>query len=1184
MFKDIFKYELKYSFGIVSTHIFFGVMFLLAFLATIGAGGTFSGVNISFGGATSAKIFVNSPYYMHQLMSILAYVGIIFVAAIAARIINRDYEFGTNQWFYSLPLKKSGFILGRFTAGLTVLLYIFSAAPIGMYLGSIMPFVNPDRFCPNELINYLYPFLTSVLPYSVMTLSLLLGLSLYFKNTLTLMIGTIILLMAYPIIINMPIGLDAKYWVAIFDPVSLYTLDYYTKYLTIAEKNSELLPIAGVYLYNRIFVLGLTAALFAFAYRKFDFGLIQNSSKLKPEAPESARKQTSLPSPVVKSGSTADIRKYFSLTMNNFLYIIKSGPFLGIFIFWILQTVMNSFYIGMRYETSVYLVTNTVAQFLYENMIVFAIAIVTIYSGEVIWRERDKKFDGFFNALPVSTNIIFAAKLSSILFLIYFMMASNIVFGVLIQLFHGYYNFELGLYFKYFMIFGPVFLILIALLSFVIHIIVNNKYLGYMLVLLYYISHMFLSALDFSHPLYNYAAVNFTYSDLNGFGYIGKFVVLSIYWLIFIRILLLAAKFFWVRGNETGFVQRLRIFRSNLDRKTLATFTALGLCFACVGSYIFYNENILNKYETNSDQEKNTVQYEKDYKKYERSAQLKIMETKVNVDIYPQERNIYCSGLYKMKNLTDSVITDIHVISARTQDYKYSFSTGAIMIDSCKYTSYNIYKLNSPVFPGDSIEMTFEMKHLTKGFKGGGASFNGTFINNFDYFPMIGYSKDNEISDIHKRKKYGLPPKERMASINDQFERKRNYVGNANWMKFEAVVSTSSDQVAIAPGRLVKEWKDSGRNYYHYKADADIMNFFCINSGRYEIKKDSWNGIELEIYYHKPHNMNIDHMIKFMKTSLEVYTKEFGPYQFQNLRIIEFPYGGFAQSFATTIPYSENLGFIIDYKSKSEQGVDYLAYITAHEIAHQWWAHQVCSANVKGATLLTEVLSQYSSYIVLKQTNSPEEVRTFTKYALDSYLKGRSREAKKELPLLYNEDQGYIHYDKGLVVFAAFEDYLGQDSLNSALKKLVSDLKFKSDPYPVSTDILPYLNAITPDSLKYIIDDMLGKIVLYDNKAVKAEYTKADNGRYSTVFEVISNKFEADSLGTENKVRMNDYINIGILDKDDEPVFMKKYKIDSDTISFVIETDSLPVKAGIDPYALLIDRDIKDNVIDIVKK
>jgi ABC-2 type transport system permease protein len=171
---------------------------------------------------------------------------------------------------------------------------------------------------------------------------------------------------------------------------------------------------------------------------------------------------------------------------------------------------------------------------------------------------------------------------------------------------------------------------------------------------------------------------------------------------------------------------------------------------------------------------------------------------------------------------------------------------------------------------------------------------------------------------------------------------------------------------------------------------------------------------------------------------------------------------------------------------------------------------------------------------VLKDTNDPKEVRTFVKYSLDSYLKGRSREDKKELPILYNENQGYIHYDKGLVVFAAFEDYIGKDSLNSALKKLTSDWKFKSDPYPVSTDILPYLNAVTPDSLKYMLDDMLGKIIVYDNKAVSAQTLKTDDGKFLTELKIISNKFEADSLGNETKVKMNDYFNIGLLDKDDE--------------------------------------------------
>jgi ABC-2 type transport system permease protein len=105
----------------------------------------------------------------------------------------------------------------------------------------------------------------------------------------------------------------------------------------------------------------------------------------------------------------------------------------------------------------------------------------------------------------------------------------------------------------------------------------------------------------------------------------------------------------------------MKIFRSNLNGKALATFTALALCFAGMGSYIFYNENVLNKYETNADQEKNSVQYEKDYKKYERAAQPRITDTKVQVDIYPEEREVYVLRNLFTEELTDSVITNIHV-------------------------------------------------------------------------------------------------------------------------------------------------------------------------------------------------------------------------------------------------------------------------------------------------------------------------------------------------------------------------------------------------------------------------------------------------------------------------------------------------------------------------------------------
>src|SRR3546814_7935137 len=94
-------------------------------------------------------------------------------------------------------------------------------------------------------------------------------------------------------------------------------------------------------------------------------------------------------------------------------------------------------------------------------------------------------------------------------------------------------------------------------------------------------------------------------------------------------------------------------------------------------------------------------------------------------------------------------------------------------------------------------------------------------------------------------------------------------------------------------------------------------------------------------------------MIESAKKSLDYYTREFSPYQFRQLRILEFPgYSTFAQAFAGTVPYSESIGFIADLRD--EETIDYVFYVTAPEVAHQWWAHQVVGANVQGATLLSE--------------------------------------------------------------------------------------------------------------------------------------------------------------------------------------------------------------------------------------
>ena len=70
--------------------------------------------------------------------------------------------------------------------------------------------------------------------------------------------------------------------------------------------------------------------------------------------------------------------------------------------------------------------------------------------------------------------------------------------------------------------------------------------------------------------------------------------------------------------------------------------------------------------------------------------------------------------------------------------------------------------------------------------------------------------------------------------------------------------------------------------------------------------------------------------------------------------------------------------------------------VIAHEIAHQWWAHQLVGANMQGATLLSESFVEYSSLMTMKSiAKTPMAMREFIKYDHDRYLRGRSGRLKR---------------------------------------------------------------------------------------------------------------------------------------------------------------------------------------------
>lgn len=372
--------------------------------------------------------------------------------------------------------------------------------------------------------------------------------------------------------------------------------------------------------------------------------------------------------------------------------------------------------------------------------------------------------------------------------------------------------------------------------------------------------------------------------------------------------------------------------------------------------------------------------------------------------------------------------------------------------------------------------------------------------------------------------------------------------------------------------------------------------FFNLVSARYQVSKDVWKGengkeINIEIFHHPTHTYNVDRFIGSVKASMDYFNKYFTPYQYRQMRILEFPrYAGFAQSFPNTVPYSESFGWVGDFSDPNK--TDYCFYVTAHEVAHQWWGHQVTPSNTRGANQLSESLAEYSALMVLKKEYGEETMQKFLKYSLDQYLNGRAFESKFEETLMQNDRRAYVWYQKGSLIMYALADYIGEENLNRGLRNFLDSAAFRQKaPFATTSEFLPYLEAVTPDSLKYFLEDGWKKIALYENRITKASYQKIKDDEYKVKMTVNSKKLYYDGLGKETgKGEGKDYIEIGIFTEDGKnkkgmttktPLYLKKHWLGEGEHTLEFTVKGKPLKAGIDPYNKLIDRIPDDNVMSV---
>jgi ABC-2 type transport system permease protein len=1211
MFKEIFSFELKLWLKRPGIYIYFLLFFLISFLLGAAASGMFSGV------VNDTNTHLNSSLMIAELLAsfssdyLLGLITILVCVALTAGCVQKDFQYNCFSFYFTKPFSKISYLGGRFSASLLLTILV----NVGLILGLVTAFrIAPNengQFGPHTFGNYFMPFMIFTVPNIIIIASVFFSMVTWTRNMTSGYVGSLVFLVIAGIARTITSDIDNKTISGIIDPFGQQALHHATEYWTPSESNTRMVQCTGYIFMNRMLWLLISAVLLLITYKKFSFNQFLNPvSIFKRKSAE----RKSQPSKLIQSiGQLPKVSQAFNakfmreqiwfLTKFEFAKISRSIFFYVILILCVLFTVLVNQFSGVLYGTETWPLTYMQIDTASGLFTFFLLILIIFYSGVVVWRERDCKVDELVGASPVSNLVLFGSKFISLLFLCLSLFFACMITCIAIQTYEGYHNYELGLYIKELFVLKIFSLIVIVALAMSLQVFFKNRYVGFFVMVLIMMGiPAILNAISYKNDMlqFNSSGAQMQYSDMNGAGHtLGTFFVYKTYWIGLMLIFSVFSVAMYQRGKEQGFKTRFKqgLKKFKLSYK-LTLFVGMFM-FIGGGAVIYYNIRVLHKYRSEKQEEEITANFEKNYKKYEKELQPRVVESNSSVDIYPEELGCKIKGFYYLKNKHKQSLNKIFVNLRAEAVSKVNFNKDCKKFLNDTANGFYGYEFSDAIAAGDSVKMDFELSFYPKNFimkrRQTGIVYNGTFINS-DVFPSIGYDPRGELEENGSRKKYGLPKKLRMALVNDTSAYGNTYISNdADWIRFETVVSTKVGQTAIAPGYLQKEWKEGERHYFHYKMDSPILNFYSFLSAKYEVKKDKWidplkkqGDVNIEIYYHKGHEYNIDRMIASIKASLDYYTKNFSPYQHKQVRILEFPrYASFAQSFPNTIPYSESIGFCARLNEEDPEDIDYTYYVTAHEVAHQWWAHQVIGANVQGCTVMSETMSQYSALMVMEKRYGQAAMRKFLKYEMNSYLGARRSEGKKEQPIILCENQQYIHYNKGSVVMYALKDYIGEDTLNAALRRYIKKVGFQDAPFTTSLEFYEFIKAATPDSLKETVKDLFERIIVFDNSCKKWTVTKAANGQYkiSATLELI--KSQSDSLGKATDVKLNDWIDIGVFTKNEkhstqlgEIIYLKKFKFTGKEQKIEFIVDKEPFMLGVDPFNKLIDKDPGDNSMD----
>ena len=233
-----FRYQLRNPVLWVAAGLFF--LFTYGFVAS-------DQVRIGDAGGNTHE---NGPFSIAQTHLVFSIFYMFVTAAFVANVVVRDDDTGYGPIVRSTRITKFDYLFGRFTGALLVAILGFLAIPLGIWIGSAMPWIDPETLGPNRIEYYAWPFLVLAVPNVLVTSAIFFALATATRSMMATYVGVIAVLIVWVVInTSLESNPELQEGLAIADPFGFQAFEQVTRYWTAAERNAGLPDVAGLVLW-----------------------------------------------------------------------------------------------------------------------------------------------------------------------------------------------------------------------------------------------------------------------------------------------------------------------------------------------------------------------------------------------------------------------------------------------------------------------------------------------------------------------------------------------------------------------------------------------------------------------------------------------------------------------------------------------------------------------------------------------------------------------------------------------------------------------------------------------------------------------------------------------------------------------------------------------------------------------